>query len=120
MKIVNNTSLTGGQMLHIGYTKSDKEIYFQDNSSWIKISNSINLPLSPEEIFDGHCLMRHMVTYFIRNNDERKLDANDFALDSKTYLMNLSLWEKLIKPWDASIDLHFAKLGKGLALLEFK
>ncbi len=64
--------------------------------------------------------MQHIVTYHIRKRDDRKNIADLNAAEYKRYLVNLSFWEKLVKRWDASIDLHFAKLGKGLALLEFK
>ena len=76
--------------------------------------------LSYEDIFDAYCLMEHMVTHFILNADERKQEAQEFSADYKNHLIDFSLWEKLIKGRDATIPLHFAKLGKDLALLEFK
>ncbi len=107
-------------MLFIGYTNSEREIYFQGLEDWITQSNSLGTPLTSEDIFDGHCLMTHMVTYYIAKNDPRSEFANDCSIEYRRYLVTNLLWEKLIKRWDATIPLHFAKLGKKLALLEFK
>ncbi len=107
-------------MLLIGYTGSEREIYFQSLEEWTKQSKTMGNLLTPEEIFDGHCLMTHMVTYYIANNDEQKETAYNYSVEFKDYLVTNLLWEKLIKRRDATIPLHFAKLGKDLALLDFK
>lgn len=110
---------TGGHMLHIGYTNSDKELFFQSLESWIENSKDGERP-SKDDIFDCYCLMTYMITYYVSKGDSRKIPAYEYALECKKHLMQLSLWEKFAKRWDASIDLHFAKLGKSLALLHFK
>ena len=61
-----------------------------------------------------------MVTYYIRMNDDRQTIADENATNYRKYLMDLCLWEQLIERWYATIDLHFAKLGRGHAFLEFK
>ncbi len=107
-------------MIFIGYTNSGKEIYFQELQDWIDQRNNLGTPLTSEDIFDGYCLMTHMVTHYISKKDDRKELADDYSIEYKTHLVDLLLWEKLIKRWNATIPLHFAKLGKNLALLEFK
>jgi hypothetical protein len=107
-------------MLLIGYTNSGREINFEKNKTWINREKKSGTPLTPQDIFDGCCLMFHMITHFNRENDKRKKIAEEYALEYKEYLVNLSLWEKLVKGRNASIPLHFAKLGKELALTEFK
>ncbi len=101
-------------MLLIGHTNSDRKLHFQN------ITEEMIETFSPEDIFDGYCLMEHMVTHYILIKDERKQEAQQFALDYREYLVDFALWEKLLKGRHATIPLHFAKLGKALALLEFK
>jgi hypothetical protein len=101
-------------MLLIGHTNSDRKLHFQT------LTEEMIRAFTPEDIFDAYCLMEHMVTHFILNADERKQEAQEFSADYKNHLIDFSLWEKLIKGRDATIPLHFAKLGKDLALLEFK
>ncbi len=107
-------------MLFIGYTNSDREIYFQSLENWTEQSRTLGTPLTPADVFDGHCLMAHMITYYIAKDDLRKETAYYYSVEYKKNLVANLLWEKLIKRWNATIPLHFAKLGKGLALLEFK
>jgi hypothetical protein len=104
----------------IGHSNSDRQLYFLKIDDWINHPDAKITPLTPEDMFDGYCLMEHLVTYYLRENDDLRETAQEYAEEYHKYLVNNLLWEKLIKGRDVTIPLAFAKLGKGLALEEFK
>jgi hypothetical protein len=107
-------------MKAIGYTKSEKPIFYMRLEEWDEVNNKKGIILADDDFFDAHCMFLHITIWGKRNNDSSFEEAYEYAIEYYNYLVDNFLWEKLLKRWEIASPLGLQKRGKELAIFKFQ